>query len=144
MVRVACLFSQLLHHFPRTEFAALVKEHGAKVMTKRFLCWTQFVTMLFCHLARADSLREICQCLSCCLGKLSPLGVCAAPKKSTLSYANQHRSPALFRALFFKAMECFRAQSPLGRKKGKFKFKNKRLSLDSSTITLCLSLFPWA
>jgi len=144
MIRVASLFSQLLHHFPRTEFAALVKEHGAERRAKGFTCWTQFVAMLFCHLAKADSLREICQGLSCCQGKLSHLGVSAAPKKSTLSYANQHRPSALFRDLFFKAMERFRAQGSLGRKNGKFKFKNKLLSLDSTTITLCLNLFPWA
>lgn len=75
--------------------------------------------MLFCHLAKDDSLREICQDLSCCQGKLSHLGVGAAPKKSTLSYANQHRPAALFRALFFKAMERFRAQGALGKKRGK-------------------------
>ncbi|CAO0822077.1 hypothetical protein DFAR_4040004 [Desulfarculales bacterium] len=50
MVRVASLFSQLLHHFPRTEFSALVKEHGAAVRIKDFSCWTQFVAMIFCHL----------------------------------------------------------------------------------------------
>ncbi|CAO0820374.1 hypothetical protein DFAR_1540025 [Desulfarculales bacterium] len=78
------------------------------------------------------------------MGKLSHLGIIAAPKRSTLSYANQHRPSSLFRALFFNAMERFRAQGSLGRKKGKFKFKNKLLSLNFSTITLCLSLFPWA
>ncbi|CAO0823401.1 hypothetical protein DFAR_3690041 [Desulfarculales bacterium] len=98
--------------------------------------------MLFCYLARVDFLRESCQSLSCYLGKLSHFGVSAAPKKSTLSYANQHRPSPLFRALFFKAMERFRTQGSLGKKKGKFKFKDKLLSLDSSTITLCLSLFP--
>ncbi|CAO0824545.1 hypothetical protein DFAR_710008 [Desulfarculales bacterium] len=70
-----------------------------------------------------------------------------ASKRFTLSYANQHRPSSLFRAfpiLLFKAMERFRTQSSLGREKGKFKFKNKLLSLNSSTITLCLSLFPWA
>ncbi|CAO0822128.1 hypothetical protein DFAR_2810047 [Desulfarculales bacterium] len=56
MVRVASLFSQLRHHFPRTEFAALIKEHDAEVRTKGFPCWTQFVAMLFCHLVRADFL----------------------------------------------------------------------------------------
>ncbi|CAO0822911.1 hypothetical protein DFAR_3370009 [Desulfarculales bacterium] len=81
MVRVASLFSQLLHHFSRTEFVALVKEHDVEVRTKRFPCWTQLVAKLFCYLARADSLREICQGLSYCLGKLSHLGASAAPKK---------------------------------------------------------------
>ncbi|CAO0822625.1 hypothetical protein DFAR_4060004 [Desulfarculales bacterium] len=50
----------------------------------------------------------------------------------------------MFRVLLFKAIERFRAQGSLGREKGKFKFKNKLLRLDSSTITLCMSLFPWA
>ncbi|CAO0824460.1 hypothetical protein DFAR_650008 [Desulfarculales bacterium] len=63
--------SVVLHHFPRTELAALVKERGAKVRTKGFLYWTQFVAMLFCYLARADFLRDICQGLSCGMGKLS-------------------------------------------------------------------------
>ncbi|CAO0821829.1 hypothetical protein DFAR_2690018 [Desulfarculales bacterium] len=80
IVRVTSLFSHLLHHFPRTEFSALVKKHGAEVRTKEFLCWTQFMAMLSCHLARANSLREICQGLSCCLGKLSHLGA-ARPHK---------------------------------------------------------------
>ncbi|CAO0819656.1 hypothetical protein DFAR_620013 [Desulfarculales bacterium] len=83
MVRVASLFSQLLHHFPRTEFSALVKKHGTAVRTKGFSCWTQFVALLFYHPPgpRTDSLRESCPGLSCCLGKLSHLEVNAAPKK---------------------------------------------------------------
>ncbi|CAO0820872.1 hypothetical protein DFAR_190002 [Desulfarculales bacterium] len=93
-------------------------------------------------LARAAFLREICLSLPYCLGKLSHLKVSAAPKRSTLFYANQHRPLSLFRAIFFKAMERFHAQGSLGRKKGKLKFKKKLLSLDSSTITLSLSLFP--
>jgi hypothetical protein len=60
--------------------------------------------MLFCHLARADSLREICGGLSCCLGKLAHLGVGRAPKRSTLSYANEHRPAALYEDLFWTAM----------------------------------------
>jgi Domain of unknown function (DUF4372)/Transposase DDE domain len=144
MVDVASLFSQLLHHFPRAEFAALVKKHNAERYSKGFTCWTQFVAMLFCQLARADSLREICNGLSCCLGKLVHLGVTTAPNKSTLSYANEHRPAALFEALFWSALERFRAQGGAGARKAQFRFKNKLLSLDSTTITLCLNLFPWA
>ncbi|MBL8236761.1 MAG: DUF4372 domain-containing protein [Bryobacterales bacterium] len=44
MVQVASLFNQLLQHFPRTEFAALVKKHGAERAAKGFTCWTQFVS----------------------------------------------------------------------------------------------------
>ncbi|CAO0821782.1 hypothetical protein DFAR_2650001 [Desulfarculales bacterium] len=61
MVRVANLLSQRLYYFPRTEVTALIKEHGVEVRTKGIPFWTQFVAMLFCHLARVDSLREIYQ-----------------------------------------------------------------------------------
>jgi hypothetical protein len=144
MVRVTSLFSQLLHHFPRTEFAGLVRKHGAERHSKGFTCWTQFVAMLFCQLARADSLREICNGLSCCLGKLVHLGVGKAPKRSTLSYANEHRPSALYEDLFWSALQRFRDQGSIGVRNRKFRFKNKLLSLDSTTISLCLNLFPWA
>ena len=65
----ASLFSQLLRQFPRTEFSSLVKKHGAERAAKGFGCWTQFVAMLFCKLAKAESLRKICDGLACCLGK---------------------------------------------------------------------------
>jgi hypothetical protein len=144
MVQAASLFNQLLQHFPRTEFAALVKKHGAEHAAKGFTCWTQFVSMLFCQLGRADSLREICNGLACCLGRLVHLGIAKAPCRSTLSYANEHRPAALFEELFWTAAARFREQQALGGRKHKFRFKNKLLSLDSTTISLCLTLFPWA
>jgi hypothetical protein len=144
MIQVASLFNQLLQHFPRGEFAALVTKHKAEYRSKGFDCWTQLVSMLFCQLAHADSLREICNGLSCCLGKLVHLGIGKAPNKSTLSYANEHRPAALFEDLFYTALQRFRDEQGLGRRKAKFRFKNKLLSLDSTTITLCCNLFPWA
>ena len=100
--------------------------------------------MLFCQLGHADSLREICNGLGCCLGRLVHLGIAKAPCRSTLSYANEHRPAALFEDLFFTALARFRDQQGLGARKHKFRFKNKLLSLDSTTISLCLALFPWA
>jgi hypothetical protein len=144
MIKVASLFSQLLHHFPRTEFSQLVAKHQAERRAKGFTCWTQLVSMLFCHMAHADSLREICGGLACCLGKLRHLGIAKAPNKSTLSYANQNRPAALFEELFWTMLQRFRNNGGLGRRKRKFRFKNKLLSLDSTTISLCLNLFPWA
>ena len=114
MVQVASLFNQLLQHFPRLEFAALVKKHKAERAAKGFGCWTQFVAMLFCQLGHADSLREICNGLGCCLGKLVHLGIAEAPNKSTLSYANQHRPAALYEELFYTALERFREQQAGG------------------------------
>ncbi len=144
IIQVASLFNQLLQHFPRTEFGALVKKNDAERCAKGFGCWTQLVSMLFCQLAHADSLREICNGLGCCLGKLVHLGIAKAPNKSTLSYANEHRPARLYEDLFYTALKRFRDEAGLGQRKKKFRFKNKLLSLDSTTISLCLKLFPWA
>ena len=144
MVKVASLFSQLLKHFNRNEFQSLVIKHGAERNAKGFSCWTQFVSMMFCQLARADSLREICNGLKCCLGKLKHLGVPKAPNKSTLSYANEHRTAELYEALFYSTYRHFQSKGGFGNRKKKFRFKNKLLSFDSTTISLCLALFPWA
>ena len=99
MVRTASIFSQLLRFFPQTEFTRIVRKHGAERHAKGFTSWSQFVSMLFCQLAGAESLREICTGLACCLGKLRHLGVNEAPNKSTLSYANAHRPAAMFEEL---------------------------------------------
>jgi hypothetical protein len=100
--------------------------------------------MIFSQLAHADSLREICNGLRCCLGKLIHLGVTRAPNKSTLAYANEHRPAALYEELFYSIHAHFIQHGGFGRRKTKFRFKNKLLSLDSTTISLCLALFPWA
>ncbi|HEX9758039.1 MAG TPA: DUF4372 domain-containing protein [Nitrospiria bacterium] len=91
MVRHASLFGQLIALFKRNEFYRLVIKHKAESYAKGFHCWDHFVAMLFCQLAQAKSLREICGGLACCLGKLRHLGMNNAPNKSTLSYANTHR-----------------------------------------------------
>jgi hypothetical protein len=144
MVQAMSLFNQLLQHFPSLEFAALVKKHRAEKAAKGFSCRTQLVAMLFCQLAHADSLREICNGLACCLGKLVHLGIDVAPNKSTLAYANKHRPAALYEELFYTALGRFRDEKGLGLRKQRFRFKNKLLSLDSTTISLCLEMFPWA
>jgi hypothetical protein len=144
MIKAASLFSQLLKHVSRLEFHQLVAKHEAERGAKGFACWTQFVAMMFCHLAHADSLREICGGLSCCLGKLRHLGIQKSPNKSTLSYANEHRPAALYEELFWTMMNRFRQTGKLDCRKKKFRFKNKLLSFDSTTISLCLKLFPWA
>lgn len=145
ILRSMHLFSQLLHeHVPRWEFERLVRRHGAERRAKGFSCWTQLVAMLFCHLGRTDSLREICSGLACCLGKLVHLGIRRAPNKSTLSYANAHRPAALYEEVFWTTLNRMRATGLLGRRKRTFRFKNKLLSLDATTISLCLALFPWA
>jgi hypothetical protein len=141
MVRHASLFSQLIAFFDRNKFKKLVMKHQAERYSKGFQSWDQFVSMLFCQVAQAKSLREISGGLACCMGKLRHLGISEAPSKSTLSYANKKRPWQMFQDLFYETLDFCRKASP-GRHK--FRFKNKLLSLDSTTISLCLSLFPWA
>jgi hypothetical protein len=124
------MFSQLLKVFPRTEFQTLVKRTHAERHARGFTCWGQFVAMLFCQLGRAHSLREICGGLRSSEGKLKHLGI-AAPSRSTLAYANEHRPWQLYRAVFQALL--LRCQ-PLAKGRKKFRFKNKLVSLDS-TVT---------
>ncbi len=81
LAQVASLFNQLLQQFPRGEFAGLVKKQSAERAAKGFTCWMQFVSMLFCQLGRADSLREICNGLASCLVASEPAR--PAPGKRT-------------------------------------------------------------
>lgn len=144
MSRVASLFSQILNHLPRAEFQNLVKIHGAEYQSKGFACWTQLVAMLYCHLGHADSLRDICNGLVCALGKMVHLGISRAPNKSTLAYANEHRTARLFEDFFYATLYRFQSMGMLGHRKKKFRFKNRLLSMDATVIVLCLALFPWA
>ncbi len=140
MVRHASLFSQVLNLIDRHEFARCVSALEAEKGAKGFTCWNQFVSMLFCQLAQAKSLREITQGLRSCEGKLNHLGVDCAPKRSTLSYANAHRPWQLYQNTFYALLDRCIAIAP----RHKFRFNNKLLSIDSTVIELCASMFDWA
>ncbi|MHB0938285.1 MAG: IS4 family transposase [Armatimonadota bacterium] len=136
------LFAQLLQELPKAEFARLVTETHAERHSKGFASWDQCVAMLFCQLAQAQSLREISDGLAVTCGKLNHLGLTQAPAKSTLAYANAHRSADLFERLFYTFLGRCQAAKP-GKAK-RFRFKNPLDSLDGTVLDLCLSLFPWA
>jgi hypothetical protein len=140
-VNASCsMFSQMLKLFPRIEFEQLVRETGAEYGAKGLSSWSQFVAMLFCQLGRAHSLREIVGGLKSCEGKLVHLGI-EAPVRSTLAYANAHRPWELFQSVFHSLFDKVAARA-VGKRK--FRFKNKLLSVDSTTIDLCLSMYDWA
>jgi len=141
MIRFTSLFSQLVALFSKQQFYHLVKKHRTERYSKGYSSWEHFVAMLFCQLAQAKSLREICGGLACTMGKLRHLGMKEPPKKSTLSYANKHRPWEMFRDVFYETVNVCQMSAPQNRK---FRFKNKLLSLDATTIALCLALFPWA
>lgn len=140
MNRVCSVFRQILNIFSRAEFEQLARKHSAERHARGFTCWDQLVAMLFCHLGRAQSLREICGGLASAEGKLNHLGIDTAPARSTLSYANAHRPWQLFESLFYVLLDRCREIAP----KRRLKFKNALLSLDSTVIDLCASIFDWA
>lgn len=140
-MRASCsMFSQILKLVPRIEFERMVRQTGAEHAAKGFSSWSQFVAMLFCQLGRAHSLREIEGGLKSCEGKLAHLGI-EAPARSSLSYANAHRPWELFQQVFYGLYETVAASVRAPRK---FRFKHKLVSLDSTVIDLCLSMYDWA
>lgn len=140
-MKTSCsMFSQILKLFPRADFERLVKETKAEHRSKGLSSWSQFVAMLFCQLGRAHSLREIEGGLKSCEGKLAHLGI-EAPARSSLSYANAHRPWELYEKVFYGLFDIVAAKA-VGKKK--FRFKNKLVSIDSTIIDLCLSMYDWA
>jgi hypothetical protein len=142
MIKVASVFAQVISLIDRNYFARTVHRLGAERAAKGFSCWDQLVAMLFCQLAAAHSLREISGGLATAMGKLVHLGMKSAPPRSTLSYANAHRSWPLFEAVFYQVLGEATAVAALHKRR--FRFKNPLRSLDASTIDLCLSMYDWA
>jgi len=140
-MRFSSIMNQLLQIFPRDEFQVEVNETNAEFHARGFASWDQFVAMLFCQLGDAQSLREIEGGLASCGGRLEQWGVIKPPNRSTLAYANRHRPWQLYEKVFYRTLE--RCRSELGHKT-RFRFKNPLLSIDSSVVTLCAEMFPWA
>jgi len=135
------IFAQLVELIDKNLFHQTVRKHNGNKHAKGFTCWEQFVSLMFCHLGKAQSLKEICIGLGSSTGKLSHLGLKHGPKKSTLAYANEHRSYKIFEETFYHLLG--QAQSQI-KGKHKFRFKNKLYSMDTTVIDLCLSMFDWA
>ncbi|HVB98334.1 MAG TPA: hypothetical protein VNJ12_03255 [Candidatus Dormibacteraeota bacterium] len=97
--------------------------------------------MLFCHLGRAQSLREMCGGLARHGRQVAaPGGLPDAPQRSTWAYANEHRPWPLYRSVFYQLLaRCREAAGPHG-----FRFQNKLLSLAATLIERCASVFDWA
>jgi hypothetical protein len=142
LIRVCSIFSQILQMVSRWDFVTLVNRHNGERHSRGFTCWGQFIAMMFCQLAHAHSLREICGGLAACEGKLRHLGLDEAPCRSTLAYANEHRPWEIYRDLFDSLQ--LRCQSEAGQRGHGFRFRNKLVSMDATTIGLCVSMYDWA
>lgn len=137
------LLSQILQLVDRNEFARLVKKHSTDKFSKGINSWTHLVSMLFCHLAKSTSVREISDGLRSAAGNLNHLGVGRSPCKSSISYINANRSWELFKDFYFALLEKYEP-SLARRRKYALKLKRKIFIMDATTISLCLSLFDWA
>jgi hypothetical protein len=142
MERVCSIFSQILKFFPRTIFDDAVSRRRGDKHAKGMTCWSQFVALLFCQLAGAKSLREIILGLASSEGKLRHLGIQQVPTRSTLAYANQHRPWRIYQDVFEQLLKT--CQADARSVKRKFRFRNPLLSIDSTVISVCLSMFDWA
>ena len=137
------LFSQIISKIDRNIFYRVVRKHHSDKYNKGINSWNHLVSMLFCQFAKAESLRDISNGLRSATGNLNHLGLSRAASKSSLSYINAHRSSELFRDLYFELLNDFHVKTGISLKK--FKIKDRHiLLLDSSTVSLCLSLFNWA
>jgi len=136
------LFSQIISKLDRLSFNKLVKAKGTDKHQKGYTSWTHLVAMLFCQFAKSQSVRDISNGLRSATGNLNHLGISKAPSKSTVSYQNKHRDWELFRDYYYQLLKSLGQQA--GFKQVKFRIKSKILLLDSTTISLCLSLFDWA
>lgn len=136
------LFSQIISQLDKSGFKKLVKEKQTDKHQKGFDSWTHLVSMLFAQFAKSESVRDISNGLRSATGNLRHLGVKKAPSKSSISYQNKKRDYTLFEEYYHFLHKQLGQQA--GFKQVKFRIKSKIFLLDSSTISLCLSLFDWA
>ena len=136
------VFAQLMEYLPRYEFAKCVARYGGEVRVRKFSCWDQFCCMAFGQLTYRESLRDIEACLRSMHSKLYHMGIRGAVARSTLADANESRDWRIY-ADFAQVLIATARQLYLDDEIG-VRLKKTVYALDSTTIDLCLALFPWA
>ena len=136
------IFSQLVEYLPKRRFHSLVTRYNADYKCQKLSCYDHLLTMLFAQLASCDSLRDIEACLSTNPSQLYHLGIRCSIRRSTLADANERRDARLFED-FAKILI---AEARLLYAEDAFfpELKAAVYAFDSTTISLCLELFPWA
>jgi len=136
------VFSQLLNFLPDREFRRCVARYDGDVRPRGFSCWDQYLSMAFAQLTYRDGLRDIEACLRSLGGKLYHMGFHGRVARSTLADANDAhdwRIYADFAQVLIGIARPLYASDPIG-----IDLDQSLYALDSTTIDLCLSLFPWA
>ena len=136
------VLAQLLEHLPHKQFQKCVARYGGERYAKNLSCWDQYLAMAFAQLTYRESLRDIETCLGAVGGKLYHMGFRARVARSTLADANETRDWRIYadfaQALMATARTLY-AREPIG-----VNLEQSLYALDSTTIDLCLALFPWA
>jgi len=136
------VFAQLMQWVPHYHFHRLVKRYYGDYKVHDFTCWDQFLCMAFAQLTYRESLRDIEACLRSCPNLLYHLGIRGSVARSTLADANETRDWRIYadlgQWLITRARKLY-CQETLG-----IELNDTLYALDSTTIDLCLTLFPWA
>ena len=136
------VFSQLIGFLPDREFRRCVSRYDGDHRLREFSCWDQYLTMAFAQLTYRESLRDIEACLRSLQGKLYHMGFHSRVARSTLADANESRDWRIyadFAQVLIGIARPLYAHDPIG-----VDLDQSLYALDSTTIDLCLSLFPWA
>jgi hypothetical protein len=136
------VFSQILDHLPWYEFQKCVARYRGDYQQKSFSCWDQFLAMSFAQLTYRESLRDIEACLRSMSGKLYHAGFRGRVARTTLADANESRDWRIyadFAQILIGIARPLHAHDPIG-----VDLDQSLYALDSTTIDLCLSVFPWA
>ena len=136
------VFSQLIVYAPSKEFQKCVARYRGDAHLRGFSCWDQYLAMAFAQLTYRESLRDIEACLRSISGKLYHMGFRGKVSRTTLADANEchdWRIYADFAQVLIGIARPLYARDPMG-----VELQSSLYALDSTTIDLCLSLFPWA
>ena len=136
------VFSQLIAFLPDREFRRCVARYDGDAGLRDFSCWDQYLTMAFAQLTYRESLRDIEACLRALGAKLYHMGFQGKVARSTLADANESRDWRIFAdfaQVLIRIARPLCATDPIG-----MDLDHSLYALDSTTIDLCLSLFPWA
>ena len=136
------VFSQLMDFLPMYEFRKCVDRYGGNYHTSSFSCMDQYLCMGFAQLTYRESLRDIEACLRSRKEKLYHLGIRGRVSRSTLAEANEKRDWRMYAD--FCQILISQARSLYADEDFGVELKETAYALDSTTIDLCLSLFPWA
>jgi len=136
------VFAQLIKFLPIYEFRQCIQRYRGTYKVQTFSCWDQFLCMAFAQLTYRESLRDIEVCLRARQEKLYHMGIRSPISRSTLAYTNENREWRIyadFAQVLIQEARTLYAHDNFG-----VELEQTAYALDSTTIDLCLSLFPWA